>query len=227
VVDRQALTDTSRVEAGGFAEWLRGMRAVLRGERDADVPCGDCVGCCVSSYPIPLRPTDHVALERLPIEHLHLPAASGRLARMGYREDGTCPMLCAGNCTIYADRPQTCRDYDCRIYTAAGLLPDGDRPVIHQRVTAWRFEFGSPEERSTLEALRQATDFIRSHRALFPAAMRADSATAAAVLAVKTWELFMGVTWIEESVEQLVQRVIDAARAFDGDVRESLSPSVR
>jgi uncharacterized protein len=209
------------IDAGAFGEWLAAMRAVLRGERSADVPCGECVGCCVSSYPVPLRPTDRVALERLPAEHLHLPATPGGLAWMGYRKDGTCPMLCAGNCVIYVDRPQTCRNYDCRIYAAVGLLPDGDRPVIRQRIAAWRFEFGSPEECKSAEALRQAADFIRSHSALFPAAMRAGSATAAAVLAVKTWELFLELEQdpeIGSSPEKLVQQVMDAAHAFDRKV---------
>jgi hypothetical protein len=90
----------STVAAGEFGEWVASMRAVLRGERDAPVPCGDCVGCCISSYPIPLRPTDRVALERVPVEHLHMPVAHGGLARMGFRADGTCPMLGAGACTI-------------------------------------------------------------------------------------------------------------------------------
>src|SRR5690606_22035784 len=32
--------------AGSFGTWLGEMRAVLRGHRDADVPCDGCVGCC-------------------------------------------------------------------------------------------------------------------------------------------------------------------------------------
>ena len=58
------------VDAGSFGEWLAAMRAVLRGERDADVPCGDCIGCCVSSYPIPLRPEDVRARAEVPEQFL-------------------------------------------------------------------------------------------------------------------------------------------------------------
>lgn len=193
------------------------MRAVLRGEQAADVPCGDCVGCCVSSYPIPLRPSDRVAMERVPPEHLHLPRdPGGSLARMGYREDGSCPMLRAGKCTIYSDRPQTCRDYDCRIYAAAGLLPDGERPVISERVLAWKFRFDSERERIDAAAVQRAAQFIRAQREKFPQAMRAGSATAAAVLAVKVFHLFLAEDAALEPVEQLLPRVIEAARAFDG-----------
>jgi Fe-S-cluster containining protein len=117
------MTDIAR-PAGAFGAWLTAMIGVLREERSAEVPCDGCVGCCVSSYPIPLRPTDQVALAEVPVRFLRLPVHAGN-ATMGFHEDGSCPMLAAGRCTIYADRPQTCRDYDCRIYAAAGLVPDG------------------------------------------------------------------------------------------------------
>jgi uncharacterized protein len=209
------------VEAGPFGEWLTAMRAVLRGERAADVPCGGCVGCCVSGYPIPLRPTDHVALDKVPARHLHLPSESGGLAHMGYAEDGCCPMLCSGKCSIYSDRPQTCRDYDCRIYAAAGLLPDGDRPVIRQRVQEWRFAFDSADDKDVAEAVQRAALFIRSHAQQFPASMRAGSATAAAVLAVKCYELFLDATYPRGSdadAPRWIQRITAVVRVFNADV---------
>ncbi|MGC4029619.1 MAG: YkgJ family cysteine cluster protein [Steroidobacteraceae bacterium] len=201
------------VDAGPFGEWLAAMRAVLRGERSADVPCGSCVGCCVSSYPIPLRPGDEVAREQVPEQWLLEPALPGERWLMGFREDGSCPFLEAKCCSIYADRPQTCRDYDCRIYAAAGLMPDGDRPVIAERVRAWEFAFSSEQERRDAEAMRCAARFIRQHQAQFPQAMRAGSATAAAVLAVKTYVLFVSTDM--GPTAEMVGRVIDAAKAFD------------
>jgi Fe-S-cluster containining protein len=198
------------------------MQAVLRGQRDADVPCDGCVGCCVSSYPIPLRPDDRVALEQIPDRYLQLPVGGGT-ARMGYREDGSCPMLQASQCTIYADRPRTCRDYDCRIYAATNLLPDGNRPIIQERVREWRFDVEPGEEQRKADSLRRAAQFISSNAALFPPGIRAHSATAIAVLAVKVWPLFVTGTASNEKgdgpedpspVEQ-ARRVLEAARAFD------------
>lgn len=193
------------------------MRAVLRGLQDAEVPCGDCTGCCISSYPIPLRPSDRVALERVPDRYLQLPAAgSAGLARMGYGDDGCCPMLQAGQCTIYADRPRTCRDYDCRIYAAAGLQPDGDRPVIQQRVREWRFDMESDFDRDAAAAVRRAAQFILDHHALFPVAVRATSATAVAVLAVKVYPLFAREEQIRRaSPDRLVQELLALAAGFD------------
>ena len=193
------------------------MRAVLKGAQSADVPCDGCVGCCVSSYAIALRPADKVALAAVPARHLRLPTDGG-VALMGYREDGSCPMLEAGRCTIYADRPQTCRDYDCRIYAATGLLPDGKRPVILERVREWRFADTTQEEDLQRDALRRAAHFIREHAALFPPGARAHSAAAAAVLAVKTWSLFANEKGDEAeaaSPHEQVKRVLEAARVFD------------
>lgn len=214
--------------AGAFGAWLDAMRGVLKGERSADVPCDGCVGCCVSSYAIPLRPADKVALAAVPDRYLRMPTDGG-LARMDHRDDGTCPMLETGRCSIYADRPQTCRDYDCRIYAATGLLPDGDRPVIRDRVLEWRFEFTTPEETVRHEALQRGARFIREHADLFPPAARADSAAAAAVLAVKTWPLFARGQQVagegvnekgdepeDPSPSEQARRVLEAARAFDG-----------
>ncbi len=202
------------VDAGSFGQWLATMRAVLRGERIADVPCGDCVGCCISSYPIPLRPEDVRARAEVPEQFLLGQAAQGQRWLMGFREDGSCPFMSGRACGIYEDRPQTCRDYDCRIYAAVGLAPDGNRPVIERRVGEWRFSFSSDEERADAAAVRRAAQFIRAHAALFPAGMRAGSAPAAAVLAVKTYALFVDED-APAAAGQLVRRVIDLARQFD------------
>lgn len=212
--------------AGGFGAWLEHMRAVLRGEAGADVPCDGCVGCCVSSYPIPLRPTDVVALARVPDRYLQWPTGSGQSARMGFRDDGTCPMLAERQCTIYADRPRTCRDYDCRIYAAAGVLPDGERPVIQQRVAEWCFTYEDERALASAAAVRAAVAFIREHAASFPAAMRAHSATAAAVLAVKVHPLFAG-GQDARPVPAMVDAVLEAARSFDAATKRApQGPSV-
>jgi len=193
------------------------MRAVLRGEQDADVPCGTCVGCCVSSYPIPLRPEDKLARAQVPEQWLLGPAEPGERWLMGFREDGSCPFLKGSSCSIYAGRPQTCRDYDCRIYAAAGLLPDGDRPAIAERVGAWEFVFSSAEESAAAAAVRRAAQFIRANPALFPPAMRAGSATAAAVLAVKAYPLFLAAN--PGTPEETVSRIVETVRFFDAAVR--------
>jgi Fe-S-cluster containining protein len=206
-------------DAGPFGVWLEGMRAVLRGERDADVPCGSCVGCCVSSYPIPLRPGDRVALARLPAQFLLRVASSpSGDSLMGFRDDGTCPMYADQQCSIYKDRPQTCRDYDCRIFAASGTLPAGERRIINERVQEWRFSFPQEEDRAACAAVRRAAEFILAHSADFPSAVRASSPTAAAVLAIKTYSVFVDGAPVADgapAVARQVTHILEAARAFD------------
>jgi hypothetical protein len=156
-----------------------------------------------------------VARAQVPEQWLIGPAAPGERWLMGFREDGSCPFLADSHCSIYHGRPQTCRDYDCRVYAAAGLVPDGNRPMIAERVRAWEFTYASDEERSQALAVRRAADFIQSNRALFPPAMRAGSATAVAVLSVKIYPLFVSGVPAQQPVEQLLRLVIDAVRDFD------------
>ena len=59
---------------------------------------------------------------------------------MGFDEHGRCPMLQKGRCTIYAHRPQACRDYDCRVFAATGINAGDDaKAELTARVERWRF----------------------------------------------------------------------------------------
>lgn len=211
------------VDAGPFSDWLHAMRAVLRDEQDANVPCGDCVGCCVSSYPIPLRPSDRLAQEQVPEEFvLHAPMKPGHML-MGFRDDGSCPFLCAGACSIYRDRPQTCRDYDCRIFAAAGQVPAGQRPIIRERVMAWRFTYPANEDLQDAAAVRRAAEFIDAFKDRFPVEMRVGTPVATAIVAVKSYELFLdqGVQPPQGSagVAARIAQIAAAVLAFDRGTR--------
>src|SRR3954464_10590681 len=89
------------VPAGDFCAWLEQMRASLRGDVGTDVPCGSCVGCCVSSYHIPIRLQDAAARSVIPpVLLVRAPGQPSGHSMMGYMEDGTCPMLHGGKCSI-------------------------------------------------------------------------------------------------------------------------------
>src|SRR5204862_263741 len=72
-------------------------------------------------FPAPRMPAGHVLL--------------------GYDENGCCPMLVDGGCSIYDHRPRTCRTYDCRVFPAAGIdiSDDGDKGPIAHQARRWRF----------------------------------------------------------------------------------------
>jgi Fe-S-cluster containining protein len=205
------------IDAGPFGEWLTQMRASLRGYGGTEVPCGECRGCCVSSYHIPVRPEDVQARTRIPDEYLI--TASGQLPghfMMTYREDGTCPMLRQGNCSIYEHRPQTCRDYDCRIFAAAGIEAGGaDKPVINQRVREWLFRYGSLDDRRAHEAVLAAAAFIRDQRAAFPGARAPTAPTGIAVLAIKVYSVFLDPGVAKREPAQVARAIIAESRRFD------------
>ena len=71
---------------------------------------------------IHIAPAEKQTLRHIP--RALLVAAPGRprgYRLMGYDDQGRCPMLVEGDCSIYGDRPQTCRDYDCRVFAATGI----------------------------------------------------------------------------------------------------------
>jgi Fe-S-cluster containining protein len=202
------------VDAGPFGTWLAAARASLRGTGGTDVPCGDCVGCCVSSYHIPLREHDAAALELIPEQHL-VQSRAGQL-HIQYRPDGLCPMLEDRRCTIYAHRPQTCRDYDCRFFAAAGIEAGGpERSVINTRVRQWRFTYPTTADRRAHDAVRSAAVFLQREAHRFPAGFAPTRPTGIAVLSVKTHSVFLVGDATEADAAALAQAMVDACRRFD------------
>jgi uncharacterized protein len=154
----------AQLPAGRFSDWLRVMQAALRGERDADVPCDGCTACCTASQFVHVAPDETGALAHIPAELL-VPAP--RLPRghmvMGYDERGHCPMLAEGGCSIYEHRPRACRMYDCRVFAATGLEPEGDAAApIADRVRRWRFDVVDADDRALHDAVLAAVTSVQA-----------------------------------------------------------------
>jgi Fe-S-cluster containining protein len=178
--------------AGNFSEWLRAMRSALAGHGGMDVACGDCVGCCTSSYYIKVRPHETAALAAIDAQFLAPAPGSDGSRLMGYHANGHCPMFDGTGCSIYRDRPETCRTYDCRVFTAAGMRAGGDeKSVINTRVASWRFEYPTETDRREQRAVLAAANFLRQHPVRFPGGHVPSRASDIAVLAVKTYTVFM------------------------------------
>src|SRR5687767_15810386 len=101
---------SAELPAGEFSAWLRAMRASLAGGPGMDVACGDCVGCCTSSYYIKVRAHETVALSRIGAARLEPARPRKNKDRgdmlMGYDAHGHCHMFANGGCSIYQDRPE-------------------------------------------------------------------------------------------------------------------------
>ena len=204
------------VAAGPFGEWLAQARAALRGSEGMNVPCGSCTGCCTSGYSVQLRPEDRRAIALIPADRLQSPPGfpRGHLT-MPALANGLCPMLEGGRCTIYAERPQTCLDFDCRIFAAAGIAAGGtDKTVINQRVRAWRFSYPTEADRLAHDAVLAAAAFIQHSRASFP--NRVPTAPMGiAVLAIKAHAVFLERRIKMMSAAEIAYAVMSMSREFD------------
>jgi Fe-S-cluster containining protein len=199
--------------AGDFSSWLRDMRRALAGTEGMNVACGDCRGCCTSSYYIKIRP--HELETRRAVGEVHLepaPNAPAGTMLMGYGDNGHCAMFSGVNCSIYPVRPETCRTYDCRVFAAAGTTPGDQKPVISQRVARWRFEYPADRDRDEQRAVTAAANFFRRYPVRFPGGRVPSRPSEIAVLAVKAYEVFMRAPATDA---ETAAAVVSACRAFD------------
>ncbi len=200
--------------AGNFSDWLRVMRRALAGGPGMDVACGDCAGCCTSSYFIKVRPHETRALAAIDPRFLEDAPAAAPARLMGYLENGHCPMYSGRGCSIYPDRPETCRTYDCRVFTAAGMPAGGaEKSVINARVARWRFDLPTDADRRELAAVQAAASFLRQHPVRFPGGHVPSRAAEIAVLAVKAYEVFLDAP---RDHREVAAALVATARAFDG-----------
>ena len=174
--------------AGDLEAWAEQMRSALRDGGETDVPCGTCTACCRSGQFVHIAPDETRTLARIPRQLLFpAPGRPEGHVLLGYDERGHCPMLGDGGCTIYADRPRTCRTYDCRVFAAAGVHPD-DKPLVAAQAARWRFD-GAGDRAA---AMRAAAAWLAQHVDALPERVAPRTATQLAVLAVEVHGAFTG-----------------------------------
>ena len=126
-------------------------------------------------------------------------------------------MLGCGRCTIYAQRPQTCLDYDCRIFAAAGIDAGGaDKAVINRRVQA-SGAFASRRsdgDRRAHAAITAAAAFIRDARAHFPPGTVPANPLGVAALALRVYPVFLPPGPSGDAAD-IASSVVAAREAFD------------
>ncbi|MEM7077350.1 MAG: YkgJ family cysteine cluster protein [Pseudomonadota bacterium] len=157
-------------DAGEFGTWLAQLHSALRERRGMDVPCGDCNACCRSSFFIHIGEGE-AARAAIPAELLFAAPHQPQQLIIGFDEHGRCPMLKPSGCDIYAVRPLTCQQYDCRIFPATGIFPSAaTEQAIATRARHWRFSYANPEAHAAHAALLATGGWLMEHReALQPA----------------------------------------------------------
>lgn len=114
---------------------------------------------------------------------------------MGYDDQGRCPMLVDNECSIYEDRPQTCRDYDCRVFAATGVAVDPKTQAeIANRVREWVFSYETEESRDKHRIVKEAAAFLEKNRDLFPQGSLPSYPVQLAVVVIKIYKLVAEMT---------------------------------
>jgi Fe-S-cluster containining protein len=140
---------------GAVATWLRRTVAALRSYQahepfELAVPCGGCTACC-HGYAVEVRPSDDQTLETVP--------GTGDYERiLPHADDGACAYLIDDRCSVYARRPASCREYDCRRLFFCRL--QGERADINAAINQWSPErvFKAPADRLAFDALMASRD---------------------------------------------------------------------
>jgi Fe-S-cluster containining protein len=189
------LTDVgqSQLPAGDFSKWIIEIQGAIRGDRGSEVPCGSCTACCRSSQFIHIGPEELDTLSHVRQELLFpAPRMPSGHVLMGYDERGHCPMLINDKCSIYEHRPKTCRTYDCRIFSAAGVeIREDEKIAIARRVQLWKFNIPTRSAEIQHEAIRAAATYLEDNPGLLPEAISPKTSTQLALLAIRIHVLFL------------------------------------
>jgi uncharacterized protein len=214
---------SSVLPAGDFSSWLSSIRIALETGGEIEVACGDCIGCCTSSYFIEVGP-DEVSVREAVDNRLLFPAP-GRpsYSILGYDKKGRCPMIRDGTCSIYSQRPKICRTYDCRIFSAAGILAGNNgKKTINERVRRWQFSYADKRGLLEHEAVKTAASYIRNYSSFFPGGRAPVNASDVASAAIKVYGIFIDevnaslINISHSSHIELASAVVSAYRDFEG-----------
>lgn len=164
------MNNSTQLDAGLFEPWLQELTGSLKGNGSTKVNCGECRGCCRSSYFIPIEKDEKATLKKIPVYLLfNLPGDKSGQKFIAIDKQGACAMLKNANCSIYPTRPQACRTYDCRVFSAANLFPsEKNQFEIAERARKWVFSYQSDEGIEIHNAIKEVASFIRRAGYAFP-----------------------------------------------------------
>ena len=199
-----AVTLQTPKEAGPFSTWLGEIRGTLKEGKDAEVPRQSCTACCTSFQFIHIEPDEIGTLKAIPKQLLFdAPGAPAGYRVMGYTAVGHCPMFIESKCSIYENRPRTCRSYDCRIYSATDTaIDDPNRTEISKIVKSWQFSYESETDQKSKDQISLALNFIDAHNLDFNYPID-NSPTLRALIAIEISNLFLSRKIEDQTVDKI------------------------
>lgn len=202
---------SKKKDAGQFSAWLIDFIKTMEGKVSANVPCGKCVACCTSSKFVHIRPSDKKALNIIPKELLFpAPGLPKGYFLLGYDENGYCPMFKDGKCSIYESRPETCRQYDCRLFAATNIPVEKENSAINRQVKEWEFSLTTLEDKEKYQLVQKAANFLLSNRNCFPDSYLPLSNSQLAVFAIRIHGEFSVINndSFENNLKELVSTIV-------------------
>lgn len=212
------------ISAGEFSAWLDLIRTAQKTGEPIDVPCGDCTACCTSSYFIHIKSQETETKSKIPAKLIFpAPGMPKGNVLMGFSNNGHCPMFADNRCSIYDYRPQTCRVYDCRIFTATGIKIDKEKVLISRQIRRWKFDFRESGSLKKFDAVQSAAGFINEFAGRFPRGFIPVNPPQRAMLAIKIYDFFLdcnnnteqNASMIPE--EKTINAIIDVYNRFESN----------
>ncbi len=181
------MSSSISIPAGSLRVWLGQIALSLSEGADSNVACGSCSACCRSSQFILVTDADKAARSVIPAELLFAaPGLPEGNHVMGYDAHGHCPMFGESGCSIYEQRPQACRTYDCRIFTATNIDVGADgHDEIASRAQQWQFDKDAQSDIAQAAVLAAAEHVTANASALGLEYSATARALAAIELAIK------------------------------------------
>ena len=187
------LKDQKELFAGNFSIWLSEIQKSFIDDTGIKVPCGNCRACCTSSLFVLIKHDEKETLRNISKNVLfNAPGMMKGNMLLGYDKDGFCPMYKKGNCSIYNYRPQTCQNFDCRIYTAAGITSEQEihSPIIKHSMR-WKFHYATESDLKTHSAIKTAAKFIIDNKESFPNCITPTDLKQIAIVSIKAYQIFI------------------------------------
>ncbi len=208
------MTQVDGKSAGPFSRWLDTFTRALRDNLSVVVDCGGCTACCRNKSFIQIAPEESETRAAIPRELLFpAPGLPEGYYILGYDTRGHCPMLVDNRCVIYARRPRTCRIFDCRVLTAAGISVTEDRTSpVDVQAARWQFVCSEQEELDSLQAIKAAAAYIQQQTAYLPEKWQPGNAFQTGVLAVVAGPLFLENS---QETDPLTVTVNDLIKSFE------------
>lgn len=216
---RQSASTAEQLNARDFTEWLTAREELFSSPFARSVPGGACTACCRSSMFVHIGAHEARTLRRIPSELLFpAPGLSNGNFVLGYDDKGHCPMLIEDHCSIYEDRPETCRNYDCRVFTATELAPDRPQTEIAKQVELWRFDHSGPHGKATHALISETAAFLRRNRDMFPRGVLPEYPAQLAALTLRLYKVFEDVRQSDGAAvtdSHVVRQLVEHIRSLE------------